>query len=212
MKCPHCKNYERSNLWRCPKCKKVIKGGVVFVTGISGTQTADFLKKTVEEAQKHSHKVELYDIGLIMKNNAVEDDPNVVWDRILDSNEKVRRHLRALAFKGLAFDIKSNPDTLFIVDLHLCFRWNPYLTKGFEPHVLKEFMPYVRCFINLVEDIDKVQNNLTKTSWGKRKNLELLIWRDEELFLADLFANICGRVDSFALACGEPPSMLERMI
>ena len=212
MKCPSCSHFERKNTWKCSECGKRIEGGVVFVTGISGTPSGEFLRNTIKEAGKHSHQVDFHDIGEIMRRFAEEDDPDVVWDRILDSHEKVRRHLRALAFQELGFDMKSNPDTLHVVDLHLCFRWHPYLVKGFEPHVLKEFTPHVRCFINLVEDIQKVQNNLSTTSWGNRKTLELLLWRDEELFLTDLFANICGRVNSFALACGEPSSELEKII
>jgi len=212
MKCTACNHFERKNVWTCSNCGNSIEGGVVFVTGISGTPASAFLQSVINEAKNHQHKVTLYDIGELMKKYAEEDDPDVIWDRILDSNEKVRRHLRALAFQYITSEIKSNPNTLHIVDLHLSFRWHPYLTKGFEPHVLKEFLPYVRCFINLIEDIDKVQQNLAKTSWGTRKTLALLLWRDEELFLTDLFANICGRVNSFALACGEPPSMLERII
>jgi hypothetical protein len=78
--------------------------------------------------------------------------------------------------------------------------------------MLKSFMPLVRCFVNLIEDLPKIQERLATTSWGTRTLLELLVWRDEELYLTDLFAGICDRVDSYAVATGEPPSHLESLI
>ena len=84
--------------------------------------------------------------------------------------------------------------------------------KGFEPHILEEFQPYVRLFVNFIEDLPRVQEQLKKTTWGKRKVLELLIWRDEELILTDLFSDACGQVKSYAIAAAEPPTLLEQLI
>jgi hypothetical protein len=212
MKCQICGQSNRKSLWKCHDCGSKIEGGVVFVTGISGAQSEEYLTKVKNEALKHGHKVDVIDVGETMKRFAEEDDPDVQWDHILEAQESVVRNLRAQVFQDLVNKITSNPDTVFIVDLHLCFRWHPYLTKGFEPHILSKFMPYVRCFINLIPDISQVQDNLKETSWGSRKLVELLIWRDEELFLTDIFANICDRVCSFAVVSKEPPTLIERLI
>jgi hypothetical protein len=173
-----------------------------------------FLQNVVREAgaAKHEHKVSLHDIGSMMKKFAEEDDPDVQWDRILDADERVLRHLRAMAFLELKHAIEAHPDVLHLVDLHLAFRWTAYLTRGFEPHILEAFNPYVRAFINVIEDLPKVQERLKKTAWGERTILELLLWRDEELFLTNLFADTCGRVDCIAVARGEPAGLLERLI
>ena len=199
-------------MWHCTKCGNEIKGGLVFVTGISGSGVEEHLRKVVEEAHRCGHPVEIFDIGKLMYEFALKDDPEVNWNMILNADEKTRRLLRMIAFKDLSSKMKENPETLYIVDLHLSFRWKPFLTKGFEPHILKEFLPWVRCFINIVEDIDKVQVSLSDTAWGKRKTLELLIWRDEELFFTDILANMCDRINSFVIAAGEPPLMLEKII
>jgi hypothetical protein len=101
---------------------------------------------------------------------------------------------------------------LHLVDLHLSFRWKAYLTKGFEPYILSAFIPKVRCFINIIEDLPKIQHRLAQTAWGHRQILELLIWRDEELLLTDMFADICGRIPSYAVAKAEPASVIESLI
>lgn len=77
--------------------------------------------------------------------------------------------------------------------------------------MLEGFVPNVRCFLNLIEDVSRVQERLRSTAWGERKPLELLIWRDEELFLTDLFAGTCG-VESYAVARGEPANQVEQLI
>ena len=140
------------------------------------------------------------------------DDPNVSWDRILDASPRVLRFLRLLAFQEISGEVASQPDTLHIIDVHLCFRWKAFLTEGFEPSIISGFIPRVRCFVNMVEDLVEIQKRLESTTWGNRKMLELLIWRDEELLLTDMFAGVCGRVNTFAVASGEPPRVIERLI
>jgi adenylate kinase len=191
-----------------------MEGGVVFVTGISGSGVADYMMEVLNEAKKpeHNHEVCLHDIGQIMKRFAEDDDPDVNWDYINNADERVRRFLRTLAFQELTYIVRSNLKVLHIVDLHICFRWYAYLTSGFEPHILDAFVPHVRCFVNIIEDLSKVHERLRATSWGDRKILELLIWRDEELFLTNLLADTFGRVDCFAIARGEPASTVERLI
>jgi adenylate kinase len=185
----------------------------VFVTGISGSGTGEYLQEVDAAAAGagHEHPVRLFDVGTEMHASAEEYSPGVQWDYILDADPKMLGLLRGLAFERLGHEIELNPETLFIVDLHLAFRWRAYLTQGFGPRVLQAFAPRVRCFINLVEDIHRVQERLAQTTWGKRRVLELLIWRDEELFLTGLFSEIC-RVDHIAVARGEPASVVERLI
>ncbi len=212
MKCPHCGTRQEHNTWKCTSCGESIEGGIVFVTSISGSGTDEIMQSVVRMAKGEGKKVILQDVGELMRKYAKRDDPDVSWDRILDASPRVLRLLRALAFQEISNSIESNFDTLHIIDLHLCFRWKVYLTNGCEPYILSRFIPHVRCFINIIEDLSKIQSRLEETSWQKREILELLIWRDEELFLTDLFAGICGRVDSYAVASGEPISEIYRMI
>ena len=212
MICPNCHNNEPRNLWICPSCGKRIEGGVVFVTGISGSATHEVIKGVVEQAQLHDHAVKVHDIGQIMYEYAREDDPNVQWDWILNADERYRKMLRNCAFEAVANDLNANPTVLHFIDTHLSFRWHVYLTRGIEPHVLSRFAPFTRCFISVVEDITKVRERLAKTSWGDRETLELLIWREEEIFMADLLKEVCGRVTNYVIAAAEPPSEIEKIV
>ena len=212
MICPSCKAELRRNVWSCPECGKPLPGGVVFVTGISGSSVGATLGSVMKGAEAHGHRVRSHDVGSLMESHARENEPELSWDRILDASPRVLRYLRALALQDIIHAVSSDGESLHLVDLHLSFRWKAFLTRGFEPYLLRAFIPSTRCFINVVEDLPKIQDRLQKTSWGKREILELLIWRDEELLLADLFADVCGRVPSYAVASGEPPEVLEGLI
>lgn len=213
MKCT-CGMLHRHNTWQCGKCGQRLEGGVVFVTSISGSgaETVVSRIKQVASHPDHAHAVQVHDVGGIMHRFACENEPDVRWDRILDADPRMLRLLRALAFQEITHQIQLQPDHLHIIDLHLSFRWFAYLTQGFEPHILSSFADRVRCYINLIEDLAALKERLAGTAWGERKILELLIWRDEELFLTDLFADIFGRVDAYAVSAKEPPTEIERLI
>jgi len=212
MRCPSCEAVIRNIFWKCPQCGGELQGGVLFVTGISGSEASDYVQKVVAEAANHKHLVTHHDIGTLMRKHAQKSYPELKWERILDASDSVLRLLRALAFQDVAHDLERRPDHLHIVDLHLSFRWKVYPTKGFEPQILEEFKPYVRAFVNIIEDIPKVQARLASTAWGPRPVLGLLLWREEELFLNGIFADSSGPVESIAIAAGEPPKELERII
>lgn len=196
----------------CPCCRRPLNGGVVFITGISGSGIETILRGVAEQAASHGHAVQTHDVGAIMQECALEHDPEVRWDKILDAPERSLRYLRALAFQRILYEVESAPDILHLIDLHLSFRWNTYLTKGLEPYILQKYIPKVRCFVNIIENLAEIQERLRHTTWGQREILELLIWRDEELLLTDMFAGICGRVPSIAVAKGEPASVIENLI
>ena len=212
MQCGECKKTVRINAWKCPFCRADLTGGLVFVTGIPGSGTEEFLRKVESDAKAHGHDVEIFDVGETMHQFALKDDPDVKWNQILDADPILLRSLRNLACLELKHRIEMHPEVLRIVDLHLSFRWKIFLTKGFEPYVISEFSKHIRLFVNLFADLVNVQAELASTSWGKREILELIIWRDEELFLSDIFADISGRVNSLALSINEPPNMLENII
>lgn len=215
MKCPQCSSFQRKNTWNCIDCGKPIDGGVVFITSISGSNSRNIIEEVVKEAKStgHEHDVIVHDVGELMHEYAKMIDPDIQWDRILDADDRAKRYLRALAFQKITYDVLSNLNSLHIIGLHISFRWQVgHITKGFEPQLLQPFHSHIRCFINIIEDLPKIQNRLSQTTWGKRSILELLIWRDEELFLSDLFADMCGKVDCYAVANGEPPSTIERLI
>jgi nucleoside 2-deoxyribosyltransferase len=109
-------------------------------------------------------------------------------------------------------ECNKNLNKLHVIDLHLTFRWKAYLTKGFNPHILEPFRSYARLFINVVEDLTKVQNKLLESSWGDRHIIEPLYWRDEEKYLTDIFADICGLERAYVMGCSEPPAEMEKLI
>jgi hypothetical protein len=187
---------------------------VVIVTGISGSGVDEHIGKVVARARQHGHGDSccVHDVGLVMKGLAQEDDANVNWDRILDTDPLVLRLLRASAFLEIGHEMELHPEKLHIIDLHACFRWYAYLTRGFSPHVLLRFSDRIRCFVNIVENLSKIRERLRSSAWGEVSVLRVLTWRDEELFLTSLLADMLGRVDFYAVTSGQPACTLERLI
>lgn len=216
MKCENksCGAFLSENFFNCPKCGAPLKGGIVFVTGISGSGTREYLDKVLKEAAEHGHLPVRHDIGHIMRRRAEKWQLDVDWDYILDIAPSALRALRGSAFEEVALQHELRPDELHLVDLHLSFRWRAYLTKGYKPRLLEEFKDHARLFINVIEDVAKIRERLSKTAWANKKiqELLLLVWRDEELLLTDLFADMCGLERSYAVAAGEPPSLVEKLI
>jgi hypothetical protein len=212
MLCPNCGHTDTGNVWTCPQCGAHIPGGIVLVTGIAGSNAAAILREVAREAKDDGHAVRVHDIGELMKHHAEHDQTGVEWDRILDVSPRFLRLLRALAFADVERVIADYPECLHIVDIHLCFRWYAYLAPGFRPYLIRAFMPHVRLLVNIIQDLDVVQKHLEGTAWGVRPILELLFWRDEERFLTDVYAGMCGGVTSYAVSAAEPPSVIERLI
>lgn len=216
MQCPNpdCKEVHGRSLWTCPSCNSPLPPGVVFVTGISGSDSEGVVRAVsgLARSDGHDHRHRVHDVGEIMHKHASSHFPGLPWDRVLDASPMALTALRALAFQQISYEITAAPDDLHLVDLHLLFRWKPYLSAGFEPYMVRPFIPSVRLFINLIADLSIIQERLAASAWGKREILELLIWRDEELHMTDMFADFCGRVESFAVATAEPPATIERLI
>jgi len=147
-----------------------------------------------------------------MREHAERDTPGVNWDLILDADEVQLRLLRSLALQQVASSVAAQPAALHLIDMHLSFRWRAFLTKGIDVHALEPFRPIVRCFVNLIQDLSQLQERLKSTSWGERGILQLLVWRDEELFLSTLYGDMLDRTSCVVLPVAEPPAMLERII
>ena len=186
-------------------------GGIIFVSGISGTNIERFLDKVFKKSLLHGDNLVRHDIGELMYNKASSEHPDMKWEHMLDMNSVALNFLRSGTFDQTMNRVLAEPDKIHIIDMHLCFRWKNHLTSGFSPQIIKPFIPFVRFFVNLVEDVHTVQNTLKKTEWEKTELPELLIWKDEEFFLSEIFANICD-VPVYQLSVKEPFELLWNII
>jgi len=214
MQCPHCNKMHSHNVWRCENCNREMTGGIVFVTGISGSGAAENVSNLHDYVNTCgcNHEMAIHDVGAIMRHFAERELRRVVWDRILDMDEDALAFLRALAFQAIQIEVQASPDKIHFVRSHLTFRWRAFMTRGIAPHLVEVFRPYIRCFINIQEDLKLVQESLKTTRWGERKLSELLVWRDEEVFLTSFLADICDQVDCFVVANREPANTIERLV
>ena len=146
-----------------------------------------------------------------MEETAREFDPGINWDRILDRPEEVLRFRRAFAFSQIVPKIQATSENVHLLACHLTFRWQAYLMRGFDPHLMSGFENHLRLFLTVVDDINDVHARLSQTDWGERKRLELALWRDEEIFITSLLADMY-RKPHYVISRREPPANMAELI
>ena len=146
-----------------------------------------------------------------MERMAREIDPGIVWDRILDRPREELRFRRVTAFQEIEQVISAERDAVHVLRWHLAFRWRAYLDRGFDPVHLKRIGDHLRLFLTLIDGVQDVHDRLIATEWGDRKRLEIAVWRDEELFVADLLADLFG-VPHYAVARQEPATNMANLV
>lgn len=69
----------------------------------------------------------------------------------------------------------------------------------------------LRLFTTVIDGVDDVHKRLAATDWGERKRLELALWRDEEIFVTGLLADIYRR-PHYIVARQEPPENVSELV
>lgn len=154
----------------------------VFCTGITGSGTADYLKR-VEKTNP------VFDIGRMMFEIAEKNlGAPIPRTKILDKSDSELAPLRAAAFEKILRETRDL-DKPFFVRSHGSFRWKGSLRKAFDLHYLSELKPDI--FISIVDSIPEIYHRVhTNNQWkGKLDLKEIVVWRDEEAVLTELMAN-----------------------
>lgn len=181
---------------------------VAFATGISGSGRLNTLEK-VAELDKRFH---IIDIGTKMFEKSRALGINIQESKILDMDPLALDYLRAATFEDVLSDIKElGEEEAVAISTHTCFRWKKHLTHAFNFYYLNRLAPDI--YINIVDSIHyiytKLQNN---AAWRGRLSLkDLLVWRDEELFITKMLAEY-RRKPFYLFSPREDPEMLRRII
>ena len=69
----------------------------------------------------------------------------------------------------------------------------------------------LRLFLTVVDGVNEVHSELLHTEWGDRERLELALWRDEEVFITGLMADVF-RKPHYVIARDEPPENMAQLI
>ena len=186
-----------------------MKGLVAFTTGISGSGRLDLLKHVAENTEM----LKIIDVGSRMYKKSEELGIQIPEGKILDMDPLALDYLRAATFEDILRDIEAwrRRQIAIAISTHTCFKWKKHLTHAFNFYYLNRINPDI--YINIVDNIHyiyvKLQNNM---AWKNRLTLkDLLVWRDEELFITKILAEY-KKKPFYLISRREDPKMLEKVI
>ena len=159
---------------------------IIFATGISGSKRLEYLREVAELAQG---RVEIKDIGSLMFEKSRHLGIDIPEGKILDLDPFALNYLRAAIFEEILKEKSEfEGDKDLIISTHTCFRWKKHLVPAFNFYYLNRLNPDL--YITVIDNIHKVKARLERRPhWRGRLSIkDLLIWRDEEVFITEMLA------------------------
>ncbi|RLE63816.1 MAG: hypothetical protein DRJ38_06650 [Thermoprotei archaeon] len=182
---------------------------IIFATGISGSKRLEYLEEVVKLARG---EVEIKDIGSLMFEKSRHLGIDIPEGKILDLDPFALNYLRAAIFEEILKEksrLGKRKD--LIISTHTCFRWKKHLVPAFNFYYLNRLNPDL--YITVIDNIHKVKARLEKRPhWRGRLSIkDLLIWRDEEVFITEMLAQYQNK-PYYIIARDEGPELLYDII
>ncbi len=168
-----------------------------IVTGQIGVDKKPYLQAVVDAAGNRQKRVELFNVGNLMYDEA----PDVRPGRILDLPWSRLASLRRAVLKDvIAATTPAEAHPNVMVNTHATFRWRHGLFSAFDFDQLRMLQPDM--FICLVDNIEVVHHRLHKEHDIDATLKDCMVWREEEILATELMAQ--------ALGCGQNFYILSR--
>ncbi|MCK4243290.1 AAA family ATPase [Candidatus Bathyarchaeota archaeon] len=182
---------------------------IIVGTGISGSKRNEYLEKLAELITKAGKPTKVLHVGSMMFETAKRLGREIPEHKILDMSSSTLNYLRATVFEQIITEAKSQEN--LIISTHACFRWKKNLIPAFDFHYLNQLSPDV--FLTIIDDIQTIKIRLERQhGWkGKFSLKELIVWRDEELFISNMIANYQG-VKNYVITNKDPPEEIINLL
>lgn len=161
-----------------------------MVTGISNSGRREFMRDFEALCRKKKAGISFHDIGTVMKETAKESGIEFTDLKVLDSDPTVLSLARRTAFYKISLEAQKTEHSC--VGIHACFRWRGVLLEGLAYREVLEFPADI--FLNVVDNIQDVIGRFTENpQWSWMQKDEVGVWMDEEEFLTEQLAKLCGK-------------------
>ncbi len=186
---------------------------IIFVTGISGSGRLDYL---LEVKKLAGDKLIIKDIGSLMFAKSKHLGIEIPEGKILDMDPFALDYLRATIFEELLKEADKyrgygENDKDLIISTHTCFRWKKHLIPGFNFYYLNQLNPDI--YVTIIDSVHNIKARLElRPHWAGRLTLkDILIWRDEEIFITKMLAKYQDK-PFYIIARNEDPKVLYDII
>ncbi len=161
----------------------------VVVTGQVGVEKKPFLERVAAIARARGKPVSVVHVGDMMYAEA----PDVVPGRILDLPRPRLDALRRSVFKDILRIAEKSENLL--VNTHATFRWKHGLFPAFDYDQMSELNADL--YVTLVDNMDAVHERLDRDHDVAHTLKDILVWREEEMVVTEVLANILRRYGSY---------------
>jgi adenylate kinase len=171
-------------------------GRCVVVTGQVGTSKASFLEEVARRLSAITGRpTRAFHIGRMM----YAEEPTFTPKRILFAEALLLKAVRRSVFREILRLLRAGENVL--INTHAVFRTDLALIPGLDDDLLKELKPDL--FLNVVEPFPRVHLNLVKEHVIPHTLKDILVWREEETRVTEMYANaVCGPGHFFIVAMG----------
>lgn len=178
----------------------------VIITGISGSQLSDYVEnclsignqmggshwthfhygKKMYELDKEKNRISSYkdwEEGILRRNFSLPYLRDITFDQLLITKSEIESEEK-----------NNKVDQVLIISTHATFWDNKTLLPGINPTRLMELDPNM--FITLIDDVIDCWDRLLNTGqskWSDLSPVDILEWREIEIFTTNLLASICGQ-------------------
>ncbi len=165
-----------------------------IVTGQIGLDKKQYLTNTAAFAGQQGEKIDLYNVGDLMYQEARDVRPGKILDLPLSRLNSLRR----AAFKDVIADAKDKKNVL--VNTHATFRWRHGLFAAFDFDQIRMLQPDL--LVCLVDNIEVVHNRLHRDHVIDATLKDCMVWREEEILATELLAQAIPNSKFYILSRG----------
>jgi adenylate kinase len=167
-----------------------------IVTGISGSERIELLNELKNYIKNNSSKrVEVYDVGELIKVECKKNGKPLKDERILDVDRSLLNCLRSCAIREIQIQmslVKNNNIEAHFIGIHATFRWKNRIIPGILYKDLCSLKP--TGLINIHRDVkDICAANKKNTKWDEDTLPDLKEtqeWMMEEEFVTEVLADV----------------------
>jgi adenylate kinase len=165
-------------------------------TGVSGSGRIELLEEIKEEAASRGFEVQVYDVGDLIRQEAIRNQIPIIDELILDMDRSQLRLLRSSALKNVELEISKSPEgVLHLIGVHATFKWKGRLIPGIAFQDIVSMHP--DGFVNVVRNLDDVyETNRLNTKWDENTLPDLTETQDWiiiEEFVTEVLAEVSQR-------------------
>lgn len=177
--------------------------------GQIGLRKKRFLREVEDFARAKGKILKVFNVGQMM----YQCDSTIRPGRILEKGLPELRNIRARTFDKITSEICGDTSSDgFIINSHATFRWSNGLFPAFTKKEIQDLAPDL-C-ITLIDNIQDIKLSfILRLQRPEPFTLkDIIVWREEEMLVAEFAASQVGDCKNYVVAKGHGPELIYKLM